>query len=494
MKRFRGQRLPASLTIVSRFQSFAPIQNLIAELNQKQAINARKPSFESQGKAQSSPLIRTPPPLLRIQTTSAAPVTQPPTPFQARASDSSDLKFASSQDSRRSQNDVHFESEKPTPKPLSIEYEPPFLYPIYNENYTKEIERNVNTASTRFVPTATTTTRTTTTTVPFFTRKATKFFSTRVTTPPPPTATTTTSRPASPSGFVDRKNANFFDGRFSTRPAQLSSTTPPATVPLNSLLSTPKPFAPVASPSDYPEPPTGLLPPFETFVYHDDATTQGPPIYFEWKIPASGLEPPLVDDSHLSPEDNQVPVIPPEQAKPAVQIPLIEKDLVPPLFEGASNQLAQAGAPDLNLQPPSLAAPPTSNDTDTAASNHSFTSVLSTNEALQSFSHATIAEKSQTQRSVSSSTGQQNSVQSTKEVNYVDLQKQFSIPEYTFPLETVSRPGYQNSDAVNSFLVKIPDSGDGDKRKKWYGENAKCPECHPSFLKPGTCEPCIKFR
>lgn len=416
------------------------------------------------------------------------------------------MKVASSQDSRRSQNDVHFENDKPKLKTPSVEYELPFLYPVYNENYTKEIEQNLNTASTKFIST-------TTTKLPFVTRKATKVFSTRVTAQPTfiPFTTTTTQRPSSPSGFVERKSSNFFDSRiltqqtqqnlqpqalFRAQPTQPSTTTSPATVPLSSLLSTPKPFTSISSgPSTYPEPPTGLLPPFETIPYYDDSTTQGPSIYSEWKIPSSGLEPPFVDDSHLTAQNgnnnnNQIPVIPPEKARPSVQIPIIEKDLVPPLFENFNNQLSQASTPEFNLQPPSSS---NNNDTDTSASNHSFTSVLSVNDALQNFSHATITEKSQTQRSVSSS-DEKNLLQTTKDVNYGDLQKKFSIPEYTFPLETVSRPGYQNRDAVNSFQVKIPDSGDGDKRKKWYGENEKCPECHPSFLKPGSCEPCVKFR
>lgn len=490
------------------FQSFAPIQNLIAELHQKQSINFRKTDYESQGKVQNAPLIRNQPIYQRVISTTVPPTpTIAPTHFPSRFADSSDLKASSSQDSRRSQNEVHFENEKPQIKPPNVEYEPPFLYPIYNENYTKEIEQNVNTASTNFIPS-------TTTKLPFVTRKATKVFSTRVTTQQPFTAptsrtyTTTTIKPSTPSGFVERKNSNFFDGRILTQQAALtrqqptqptqpplpSTTTPQATVPLNSLLSTPKPFASIlSSTNNYPVPPTGLLPPFEAVPYYDDSTTQGPPIYSEWKIPSSGLEPPFVDDSHLTAENNQIPVIPPEKAQPQVSIPIIEKDLVPPLFENINNQLSQSNSIGLDLQPPNLSAPSPTNDTDTAASNHSFTSVLSVNDALQNFSHATVTEKSQTQRSISA-TDQKNLLQTTKEINYLDLQKKFLIPEYTFPLETVSRPGYQNRDAVNSFQVKIPESGDEEKRKKWYGENAKCPECHPSFLKPGLCEPCIKFR
>lgn len=46
-------------------------------------------------------------------------------------------------------------------------------------------------------------------------------------------------------------------------------------------------------------PPTELLPPYETTKTYDDSTTQGPPIYYEWKWagPAWDLEPPKLNSS-----------------------------------------------------------------------------------------------------------------------------------------------------------------------------------------------------
>lgn len=46
-----------------------------------------------------------------------------------------------------------------------------------------------------------------------------------------------------------------------------------------------------------PQLPIDLLPPLENQPRPtEDASTQGPPIYYEWKIPASGLEPPKFDN------------------------------------------------------------------------------------------------------------------------------------------------------------------------------------------------------
>ncbi|GBP08117.1 hypothetical protein EVAR_69197_1 [Eumeta japonica] len=68
-----------------------------------------------------------------------------------------------------------------------------------------------------------------------------------------------------------------------------------------------------------------------------------------------------------------------------------------------------------------------------------------------------------------------------------------SVPEYAFPLENNGRTGYLDTDAYNSFLLKYPENrADTDQPLHWYGENPKCPECHPSYVIPGTCEPCIR--
>lgn len=81
----------------------------------------------------------------------------------------------------------------------------------------------------------------------------------------------------------------------------------------------------------------------------------------------------------------------------------------------------------------------------------------------------------------------------SKRIQYKDLQKLFSIPEFEFPIEAGGRVGYENAEAVNSFQVKIPYK-DGKTDRYYYLEHAHCnPECHPYFFKPGRCEPCIKL-
>ncbi|XP_075975306.1 jiangshi [Anticarsia gemmatalis] len=64
----------------------------------------------------------------------------------------------------------------------------------------------------------------------------------------------------------------------------------------------------------------------------------------------------------------------------------------------------------------------------------------------------------------------------------------YFIPDYVFPLDK-EHPGYESDDAETSFQVKVAKAG-----KVSYGENPACPQCHPAYLKPGTCEPCIVKR
>jgi hypothetical protein len=45
-------------------------------------------------------------------------------------------------------------------------------------------------------------------------------------------------------------------------------------------------------------PSTNLEPPFEVLRIYDDATTQGPPIYYEWKVPDDFLLPPKFDNDN----------------------------------------------------------------------------------------------------------------------------------------------------------------------------------------------------
>lgn len=72
------------------------------------------------------------------------------------------------------------------------------------------------------------------------------------------------------------------------------------------------------------------------------------------------------------------------------------------------------------------------------------------------------------------------------EHNYNELRKSLSIPSYEFPLEDELNV-LGNTNALNSYQLKIPANV-----QSWYGENERCPQCHPAFLEPGTCEPCVK--
>ncbi|RVE55102.1 hypothetical protein evm_000469 [Chilo suppressalis] len=64
----------------------------------------------------------------------------------------------------------------------------------------------------------------------------------------------------------------------------------------------------------------------------------------------------------------------------------------------------------------------------------------------------------------------------------------YFVPDYVFPLDK-PHPGYEDENAQTSFQVKIGRTG-----RASFGENPACPQCHPAYLKPGTCEPCIVNR
>ncbi|XP_055546774.1 mucin-2 isoform X2 [Wyeomyia smithii] len=199
----------------------------------------------------------------------------------------------------------------------------------------------------------------------------------------------------------------------------------------------------IPRPFSIPTPSNEVLPPKIDYVFYDDATTQGPPIYYQWKwsIPSYGLDPPL-------------------------DVPLSEDDKL-------SSQL---------------------------------------NPASPEHSSDSIREHNQTARSISSETGNFGENQSTTNTvvdsprlrapapthNYLELRKNFAIPDFTFPLESEasSSGAYERDGAVNSFQVRIPSytRSDNNSSTTWYGENVKCPHCHPAFLRPGTCEPCVKIR
>ncbi|KAL1397543.1 hypothetical protein pipiens_002505 [Culex pipiens pipiens] len=195
----------------------------------------------------------------------------------------------------------------------------------------------------------------------------------------------------------------------------------------------------IPRPFSVPAPANDLLPPKKDYTYYDDSTTKGPPIYYQWKwsIPSFGLEPPL--DAPLTDEEKLL-----TQLNPA----------------------------------------------DSADSTR---------------------EHNQTARSISSETGnlgENNPEPSTinkRKIaaavpthNYLELRRKLAIPDFTFPLEAEPsdrRTVFEHDGAVNSFQIKIPAyARSDDDSTAWYGENAKCPECHPAFLRPNSCEPCVKIR
>lgn len=83
--------------------------------------------------------------------------------------------------------------------------------------------------------------------------------------------------------------------------------------------------------------------------------------------------------------------------------------------------------------------------------------------------------------------------QTTSEGNTDFKVSSYFVPDYVFPLDK-EHPGYEEDDALTSFQVKIPHTIDNNEAHPYYGENAQCPQCHPSFVVPGTCKPCVMIR
>lgn len=413
-----------------------------------------------------------------------------------------DLGTSSSQDSRRSQNEAVFADHKPEPKstikPPSIEFEPPFLTPTFStgdNNFGATASPSIR--NSQIVPLGTTTP----TSVPEFTGNSIDFN-------PTTNAPTTDSRFSQHDDRSKPITSSLFN--FGDRLQPTTSIPPVSTTATESLIPV------IKDNNKVPEPSNVLLPPFENFNFAG-ASTQGPPIYFEWKLPTSDLQPPIDENKSNGAItiSDQVPVIPPEKTTQP-SFPFIEKDLVPPFANNANaltddetDEFRNIALPSLSLRPPLFTPPSTQTNIDrNGSTNHSFPSIASLHGSASTQSK--VFDKSQTQRSVTTTTRttansittkRQSDTPTTKDLNYLDLKKQLSIPEFTFPLEEIQRPSYTENNALNSFQIRIPDDVvqnradvSGEKIKAWYGENAKCPECHPSFLKPDTCEPCIKFR
>uniref|UniRef100_A0A182JX54 Chitin-binding type-2 domain-containing protein n=1 Tax=Anopheles christyi TaxID=43041 RepID=A0A182JX54_9DIPT len=228
----------------------------------------------------------------------------------------------------------------------------------------------------------------------------------------------------------------------------------------------------IPRPFSVPKPANDLVPPHKEYVFYDDATTQGPPIYYQWKwsVPSFGLDPPGLE-------------APPAPAAPGLEGTL--DTLLPPV---SNRKVDNEGVGDDRL----------SAQLNPASHEH------------QAHDGGQGREHNQTARSISSETGNlgENRVEVESKLvvplpqhNYLQLRQQFAIPDFTFPLDGAAKGGqYANVEAVDSFQVKIPSdassrgSAPGTGARTWYGENARCPECHPGFLRPGTCEPCVKIR
>ncbi|XP_045535944.1 uncharacterized protein LOC106709694 [Papilio machaon] len=62
----------------------------------------------------------------------------------------------------------------------------------------------------------------------------------------------------------------------------------------------------------------------------------------------------------------------------------------------------------------------------------------------------------------------------------------YFVPDYVFPLDK-PHPGYDDTETSLDARVGRPG-------RSSYGENPNCPQCHPVYLIPGTCEPCVVRR
>lgn len=402
-----------------------------------------------------------------------------------------DLGVSSSQDSRRSQPESSFDNSVKIEQPQrpSLHYTPPYVNPRYDLNYTNpDITTEISYTSPSTSPSV-------------------QFISS--TGAPITTSAKISVAAKSTQGVIiptskksaikdyeyskqnnrgatkfnhnvkDKTKSASEESRILTRPSSVNTDSFPedstAFPPNNNINPPAQSFVPIEGLSHgIQKPATDLIPPYESFHYYDDATTQGPPIYFEWKIPASGLEPPKYESRSNEYSDNEISTtegsssisVPTE----SLQLPILNNGSV--IFRTPSNGLE----------------PPVEQDVFSRFAHNPFlTSALASLSSTEK-----VKNKSPTPRSISPSEEKiQNTIEQPKDNNYLDLKKLLLIPDYTFPLEVDGRPGYQQANSVNSFQIKIPDR---TGEKPWYGENADCPECHPSFLKPGTCEPCIKIR
>ncbi|XP_037731897.1 uncharacterized protein LOC119562790 isoform X2 [Drosophila subpulchrella] len=330
-------------------------------------------------------------------------------------------------------------------KPPSKIYEPPFVYPIYNLEEPQSPVSGVISSTLR-----------TSTAAPFSPVPSRSDVST-TTTPRPLTRPTTVA--GVPFSFATLPTTVSTVG---VPPRSDRTPAPAQSFRLATPTSTAAPPAPAAQ-----MPFNDLLPPFVDFVPHDIATTQGPPIYYEWKVPSNGLEPPKLDPP-IGVDGREYPETSGDYAVTSKQ----------DVFNTRLNDIGSHQKKPVQVTSP----------IQQSSTSHRL--------AISRSIKAKEEEKLQPEQAQRRS----DVVASSTDISH--LRKQLLIPEYAFPLETIGRTGYggggaamagagssasSSGDLYNSFQLKIP-----EQRAKWFGENPKCPECHPSFVLPGTCEPCLR--
>ncbi|XP_012157262.1 mucin-5AC [Ceratitis capitata] len=458
--------------------------NTSADFNSAEQPNSKTASVSNKNKISSSFGI-VPPATASTTTTTTRPVT--PT--------------ASSKLTTSSTSSAAITTNLPIKIPSKV-YEPPYVYPIYNENETVSTQLPLRASSaTPFTVSPTLTRLTSTTPVP-----------------PPSRPTTLAGKPfAAPSSGITTKAPNF-GGRSQNNliqnsfthnskdvrtptPAQgfkpptprpLISTTTSATkstesspfdysIPTTNRLHLPTPIINTASStntgtaaatgSDATPPSKELLPPYQEFVQHDIATTQGPPIYYEWKVPSNGLEPPKLDPP-IGVDGREYPE------------PSFDYNTISGASEGKNTQTAKS-----NSSPTDKVASDKSQTARTPISR----SIKETGQPNSVHRVVNVESTKATSTTTPVATDRSDTI-SAPTSDITQLRRDYSVPEYLFPLESAGRTGYLSTDSYNSFRLKIPEHGEEEieDHRHWFGENPKCPECHPSFVVPGTCEPCIR--
>ena len=348
-------------------------------------------------------------------------------------------------------------------------YEPPLLYPIYN------LEDSTTSTTTTIRPTYRPSTAS-----PFVTRLTATTSTT--TTKAPTRPTTVGGKPFTRSSFASTttnvgtnlNNVNRFDVSKLTKeirtPAPAQGFKPP----------TPRPPAQTNNTTvkadrgskKYEEPSKQLLPPLTDFINHDVATTQGPPIYYEWKIPSDGLEPPKLE-APIGVDGREYPDT------------VIDYNSIS--TNNGFNSFSSFGIDQTKKS---------NNSSKKTDNKQSIPSKSPTSRSIKETGQSTGVTETKTTKASTSTTKTSSSSSTSTARNPSDIfqiRKDLSVPEYAFPLENAGRTGYFDADVYNSFQLKIPERRlDTEEHLHWYGENPKCPECHPSYVRPGTCEPCIR--